>query len=635
MRLRELRTGSLVTAAAAVAALCLYLPQLAPTVGPGDTAELTTATLTLGVPHPTGYPLFILLGNLFSRLLWVGDQAWRLNLLNASIGALAIGATAACVWRLSRSWPAAWFAALIFACVPAFLESCLTNEVYTLHVLLQACLLLAWLGWEEDGGRKGTWHIALLLGLGMTHHLMTVLIAPWVLAAILTRWRSWLRPGGLALSVAVASIPLALYAYLPIASARTPEIDWGHIRSLRSFLLHVTGRSYHSVVQPGMATDSQSLQSLGDALGSHWLLLLPLAIAGLVALRERRKVLLVLGGALATTFVFALSYQVVDQQTFFIPSLQLAAILSGLGAWKLSTALVQRTPSLRAASVAALVLLPLTLAATTMDPGAKANSLSSHDTARALLRAAPAEALLYTHGPSGFVPLYPLAVLGMRPDMELVDSTLMLRGRYPEALERLRGVPIPKGRDPQLITARAAVGTGRPVVLLPGTPDLDWAQAGLVRTRHGAYDLLVEGRAPIPDQTGPTGPRPQLLEASSAPRAARRGEVVPLRLTWSIPTGSIWGEATVMVALGSEQGVLLDDEERPLLAWFTPLAQVDSERERIEETLALLIPRKAPAGRWRWVVALRGPEGWEPVIPPDPALMTIEVEDATIALWEP
>ena len=45
----------------------------------------------LGVPHPTGYPLYCLLGKAFSLLVPWGNLAWRLNLFSAVTTAVGVG----------------------------------------------------------------------------------------------------------------------------------------------------------------------------------------------------------------------------------------------------------------------------------------------------------------------------------------------------------------------------------------------------------------------------------------------------------------------------------------------------------------------------------------------------------------
>src|SRR3990172_13154908 len=74
-------------------ALGLYLATLAPTItwanGGADAAELAAAAKGLGVPHPSGYPLFILMGKLFTWLVPWGDTAHRLNFMSALTASLA------------------------------------------------------------------------------------------------------------------------------------------------------------------------------------------------------------------------------------------------------------------------------------------------------------------------------------------------------------------------------------------------------------------------------------------------------------------------------------------------------------------------------------------------------------------
>ena len=69
-----------------IAALALYLHSLAPTItmanGAGDSGELASTAYTLGIAHPTGYPLYTLLGYVVSNLP-VGEVAWRVNALSA------------------------------------------------------------------------------------------------------------------------------------------------------------------------------------------------------------------------------------------------------------------------------------------------------------------------------------------------------------------------------------------------------------------------------------------------------------------------------------------------------------------------------------------------------------------------
>jgi len=64
---------------------------LAPTVTFWDAGELIASIHNLGIPHPPGTPLFVLLGHVWAALFPVGEYAWRTNLMSATFSAAAAG----------------------------------------------------------------------------------------------------------------------------------------------------------------------------------------------------------------------------------------------------------------------------------------------------------------------------------------------------------------------------------------------------------------------------------------------------------------------------------------------------------------------------------------------------------------
>src|SRR4028119_2317230 len=87
-----------VGAMAGLCALLLYLAGVSSTVTyGGDCGELIAASYRLGIAHPTGYPLYCLLGRLFATICPFGEVAWRYNVLSALLGATAVGLITATV----------------------------------------------------------------------------------------------------------------------------------------------------------------------------------------------------------------------------------------------------------------------------------------------------------------------------------------------------------------------------------------------------------------------------------------------------------------------------------------------------------------------------------------------------------
>ena len=166
--------------------LALYIATLLPGIGSGDTAEFQRVAPTLGVAHPTGYPLYTMLGWLWSRLPLGGTPAWRMNLFSAGMAALAVGALFLTARALGQSRLVAAMAALTLAVSSTFWSQATVAEVYALAALIQALLILALLRWRQ--GRWPLWVAGLLLGLGLAHHRTIILMIPgalvfWGLAA--------------------------------------------------------------------------------------------------------------------------------------------------------------------------------------------------------------------------------------------------------------------------------------------------------------------------------------------------------------------------------------------------------------------------------------------------------------------
>ena len=106
------------------------------TIYVGDSGELVAAVHTLGIPHPSGYPLYALLGKLWTLLLPLGSVAWRMSLLSAVCAA----GTSALVFAILRvagaGRLAATFSCLLLAFGPSFWSQATVQRVYSLNALL-------------------------------------------------------------------------------------------------------------------------------------------------------------------------------------------------------------------------------------------------------------------------------------------------------------------------------------------------------------------------------------------------------------------------------------------------------------------------------------------------------------------
>ena len=183
-----------------LATLVLYLITLAPSTAMWDTSEYIAAAYTLGLPHPPGNPLFVIIGRVFSILPIASSVAVRINILAAICSAVSAGMWFLVTERVLVGWfTERWqrvtggvLAALIGATAFTVWNQSVVNEkVYT--VSLVGIAIIAWLmiRWSDDpDGRKADRILVLvayLCGLGYANHMAGMLAAPAVGLAVLIR----------------------------------------------------------------------------------------------------------------------------------------------------------------------------------------------------------------------------------------------------------------------------------------------------------------------------------------------------------------------------------------------------------------------------------------------------------------
>lgn len=214
------------SAAAFSLPLLLFLFTLAPTIYNLDSAELTTAAASGGLVRATGYPLYLALGALWSKLP-IGDVGYRMNLFSALNGALTI----LLAERILRRWRVASWATFgslgLLAAGVYFWGLSLVAEVYTLHTALMAALILALLNSRERQTPAGFFFVGLCFGLGLSHHLATILLAPaCVIYILLSSHKTFLKPSGVLAILLGLLAGLSLYLTLPLRQSAAPAFNY-------------------------------------------------------------------------------------------------------------------------------------------------------------------------------------------------------------------------------------------------------------------------------------------------------------------------------------------------------------------------------------------------------------------------
>lgn len=163
--------------------LALYLPTVSPYVGRGDVAKFQLVGPALGTAHPTGYPLYTLLGHAAARLAPSLSWPAATNALSALLVALAAGAVGLGAIALGYRPAAALAATLAFGAAPAVRGAAAVAEVYPLHMLLVAIALAALLAHARTGSGAALALATLVVGVAFAHHATAVCLVPAALAA--------------------------------------------------------------------------------------------------------------------------------------------------------------------------------------------------------------------------------------------------------------------------------------------------------------------------------------------------------------------------------------------------------------------------------------------------------------------
>ena len=422
--------------------LALYVPLIPPGLTFGDGPELLTAILTWGVAHPSGYPLYTLLGQLPARLPFGTPH------FNVALAVSAVPAAVACrllyatLRRLAVGPAWAVVTALAFALNGAMLKLATRVEVYALHALLQALTLYALVRLDErPAERRWVFLTAAALALGLTNHLTTVLLLPpAVLGLLLIARRAVLRPRTIAKILAIGLGVGLLYLYLPLqAAANTGDrITWGDPQTLGRFWSHVTGAEYRHFRHPGAL--AAGLEGVAGALRAD---LFPgvvlVSLLGLVeGLRRRRRIALPVVLFALLQLVYVAAYDIEDIDTYY-PGLYLPVlVLAGLGADWLVAARLPETGWVRRAIVAAAALWVGTLWWSHRDLRYR-DGLAQAMSAQ-VVAGLPAHAVVFTTGDAHTFPLWYEAYV-VHPDRDLVvlDVDMFSRSEkqwYRETLRR-------------------------------------------------------------------------------------------------------------------------------------------------------------------------------------------------------
>jgi hypothetical protein len=459
-------------------ALATYLRTLAPGLLPGDSGEFQVAAWQLGLAHATGYPLYLLLGSGWQHgwALVGAEPAWALNAWSALAAAVGVSLL---YWVMTRELPdpplrrrtAALYSALLLALNLTYWSQSLIAEVYALHVVLMLAVLAVAQRLITRARGRTLVLLALLAGLSLTHHALSLLWLPAVGLYLLMAGVAWRQLPRWSWPVALLAglLPLLLYLYIPLRSGPLAS-PWYHQplgnapltlygggwESFRSF---ITGAS----IGAGFRSPGEALAQLPTAawlwryhFGWIGLVMIAAGLVWLVSTRRWAWLTFTLLYVLVQQ-TFNLFYAIDDILVYYIPLYLVGAMWAGCGLaglasthWRAQSSDAPAQPAGVLGWVAAGVLILLTLRSAPITAAQidQSSATAARTQWESILAAAPgSRAILVSNDRNEIVPLFYLQSVegrgqgltglfpGIAPDARFGDIGATLATALEAALE--------------------------------------------------------------------------------------------------------------------------------------------------------------------------------------------------------
>lgn len=491
-----------------VGSFALYLITLAPTVTLVDSGELILAAETLGVAHPPGFPLYVLLTHL-ATFLPFGNVAIRIHLASALFAALAstvmtLLSIEALLIKLTRKTEKnpqtkskinnnkttksqseskivniyselnilliiapAVITGLIFAFSRTLWAYATIAEVYTLNSLLIVTIFWLMLGWrrgflevsradQSKVNNQKLYLAAFVFGLALgVHHVTVGLMLPALAVLVFsTEGIDFFKSKRFLYAALISFAGLSIYIYLPLAASQSPLMNWGDPRTLERFWWHISGKQYQAYFNFSLSRISEFFGLALREFGFVWMpLALALAIAGFADLvRRDRTIFVFLLVIIFADIAYCLCYEIAeDKDAYYLPAFIALTIATGFGmSWLIlflkKTKLQSIFTAIRTAMI--LMIVPLIALVGNFDFNNRARYFIAQDYIENILKPIEPNGMLLTSDWQVYAPsLYFREIENQRKDTIIVDINQLRRSWYFDYLNQVYPELLEKSRD--------------------------------------------------------------------------------------------------------------------------------------------------------------------------------------------
>lgn len=459
-------------------AFLIYLNTIAPSVIEIDPGELAAVQITSGIAHPTGYPLFTMLGYLFSLLPLPFTKIFQMNLLAAIYCSIAITIftyTAKLIldnlnqfqfikikkeksgkkskgkkeveksvsfqYQISETIKIISSAAggLFLAFSKTFWFQSTSVEVYSLHLFLISVIILAlikaYLYAKQEKALDKFWIIfAIALALGFTNHMTTLWIIPAAAFIYFSQNKFTSRSIKQILFMLLIFFPvlILIYLYLPIRASQSPLLNWGNPIDWERIIRHISGKQYQVWLFSSTEAASKQFKYFINNLAPEFSITLIIIVIGLFASFIKAKKFFVFNIIIfLTTVLLSINYDINDIDSYFLLAYISLAFFAVFGTVYFLLFAASKKINL-SISVIGLALVLLVQSYSNLKSVNQSDNYIYEDYTKNLINSLPHNSIIFSYQWDYFISAsyYFQIVEKFRDDVIIIDKELMRRSWY-------------------------------------------------------------------------------------------------------------------------------------------------------------------------------------------------------------
>ncbi|MFN3967048.1 MAG: DUF2723 domain-containing protein, partial [Endomicrobiia bacterium] len=234
----------------------IYLSMCCPTVTSDDSGELSGVCATLGIAHPSGYPVYSVVGKIINIFFPFGNNAYRTNLVSVLFGALTVTFIFYLIANLTQTntffiFLLSFFSVLIVAFSKHFISMAIVTEVYTLNSFF-AVIILLFMFYNKIPIEKRFYFISFIFGLSIGNHITIVFILPCILLWLILNYKDInFTFKKIVIAMFFLLLGISIYLYIPLRSVKEPLFDWEDPQTLKRFFNLVRRARYGGHIAQG------------------------------------------------------------------------------------------------------------------------------------------------------------------------------------------------------------------------------------------------------------------------------------------------------------------------------------------------------------------------------------------------